>query len=426
MRDLHRVDGHVAHGRRPSRRSTSARPSPPPCGGLTSARCDSHDGRAVSPDVLEYRIARLATRHDRRATRRTSPPAHSSSAGHPPGSPRRPRCPAAPVVVRDRRRRRRAALLHRRAHREQAPRTRTRARPARSPGPSPRPHRASPMTDQTAPRATHRLDARQLAADRARDSVASSASRWSGSRFFFNVTLMMFKTGSMSPTIPAGSVALVREIPASEIQVGDVVTVARPDALPVTHRVTSVADGPTSRRAHHHDARRRERRGRPCAVHRLERAHRHGLAARARVRHRVVLEPARARRRSSIAVAVLVTWSFWPREPRQVAPAAEVVDVASSVRSIGRLMTSTCAAVARRRGCACTRRRRGGLTAERDPGELVGLGVELKAIRRHPRAASGVGVMHHRRLACAPQGRKSELVGAGRRTAPRSEVRVAE
>ena len=55
-------------------------------------------------------------------------------------------------------------------------------------------------------------------------------------------SLIMFKTGSMSPTIPAGSVALVQEIPASDIAVGDVVTVDRDGALPVTHRVTSIAD----------------------------------------------------------------------------------------------------------------------------------------------------------------------------------------
>ncbi len=54
-------------------------------------------------------------------------------------------------------------------------------------------------------------------------------------------SLMMFKTGSMAPTIPAGSVALVQEIPAAQIVVGDIVTVAREDELPVTHRVTSVA-----------------------------------------------------------------------------------------------------------------------------------------------------------------------------------------
>ncbi|MGO1410072.1 MAG: signal peptidase I [Microbacterium sp.] len=58
-----------------------------------------------------------------------------------------------------------------------------------------------------------------------------------------NITLIMFRTGSMSPTIPAGSVAVVQEITAADIDVGDVVTVDRPDELPVTHRVTSVDAG---------------------------------------------------------------------------------------------------------------------------------------------------------------------------------------
>lgn len=59
--------------------------------------------------------------------------------------------------------------------------------------------------------------------------------------FALNISLIMFKTGSMSPTIPAGSLAVVREIPASEIRIGDVTTVAREEGqLPVTHRVTSI------------------------------------------------------------------------------------------------------------------------------------------------------------------------------------------
>lgn len=56
-------------------------------------------------------------------------------------------------------------------------------------------------------------------------------------------SLMLFKTGSMSPTIPAGSVALVQRIPASELRIGDIVTVDRAAALPITHRVTSIGDG---------------------------------------------------------------------------------------------------------------------------------------------------------------------------------------
>lgn len=61
-----------------------------------------------------------------------------------------------------------------------------------------------------------------------------------------DITLIMFRTGSMSPTIPAGAVAVVQRVPASDIGVGDVVTVDRPDELPVTHRVTSVEPGATA------------------------------------------------------------------------------------------------------------------------------------------------------------------------------------
>lgn len=64
--------------------------------------------------------------------------------------------------------------------------------------------------------------------------------------WLFDISLIMFKTGSMSPTIPAGSLAVVREIPATQVHPGDVVTVERPGKLPVTHRVVSavtLADG---------------------------------------------------------------------------------------------------------------------------------------------------------------------------------------
>jgi signal peptidase len=63
--------------------------------------------------------------------------------------------------------------------------------------------------------------------------------------FTLHISLIMFRTGSMSPTIPTGAVAVVQQIPASEIEVGDIVTVDRDDLLPITHRVTSVAPGET-------------------------------------------------------------------------------------------------------------------------------------------------------------------------------------
>lgn len=53
--------------------------------------------------------------------------------------------------------------------------------------------------------------------------------------------LVIFRTGSMSPTIPQGSIAVSLPIAAAEISVGDVVTVQRaPGELPVSHRVVEV------------------------------------------------------------------------------------------------------------------------------------------------------------------------------------------
>lgn len=63
--------------------------------------------------------------------------------------------------------------------------------------------------------------------------------------FAFNITLIMFKTGSMSPTIPTGSLAVVREVPADSVEIGDVVTVDRAEGeLPITHRVVSATTAP--------------------------------------------------------------------------------------------------------------------------------------------------------------------------------------
>lgn len=69
---------------------------------------------------------------------------------------------------------------------------------------------------------------------------------WLIASLTFGVSLIVFKTGSMAPTIPAGAMAVIRPIPAADIRVGDVVTVAVPgQALPVTHRVLSVTRGST-------------------------------------------------------------------------------------------------------------------------------------------------------------------------------------
>ena len=62
---------------------------------------------------------------------------------------------------------------------------------------------------------------------------------------FAGVTPLVFRSGSMSPEIPTGALALAQTVPASEVSVGDVVSVPRADGVRVTHRVvgTEVAAG---------------------------------------------------------------------------------------------------------------------------------------------------------------------------------------
>lgn len=60
---------------------------------------------------------------------------------------------------------------------------------------------------------------------------------------------LIYLSGSMSPTIPAGSLALAKETPASELRVGDVVTVPHGETH-LTHRIVEITqhDGAASLR----------------------------------------------------------------------------------------------------------------------------------------------------------------------------------
>ncbi|WP_440312066.1 signal peptidase I [Leucobacter chromiireducens] len=130
---------------------------------------------------------------------------------------------------------------------------------------------------------------------------------------FFGISIIMFKTGSMSPSIPAGSLAIVRQIPADAIHVGDVVTVDRAGMLPVTHRVTSVSgEGPSRTITMRGDANDVDDPS-PYDVTQV-RVVMGAVPGLARVvvwfSHPAVLGAL------TIAAATLVTWAFWPRAPR--------------------------------------------------------------------------------------------------------------
>ena len=131
--------------------------------------------------------------------------------------------------------------------------------------------------------------------------------------FALNISLIMFKTGSMSPTIPTGSLAVVRQIPASDIKVGDVTTVSRGEGqLPVTHRIVSVSPvgGDTYSIEMKGDANDSPD-PQPYEVTEVKKMlwHAPGLAY-------VVAAASQPRYMAAITVAtsLLVVWAFWPRK----------------------------------------------------------------------------------------------------------------
>ncbi|GEE00131.1 hypothetical protein nbrc107696_05770 [Gordonia spumicola] len=65
----------------------------------------------------------------------------------------------------------------------------------------------------------------------------------------FGVTPLVFRSGSMSPDIPTGSLALARTVDAADLRVGDVVSVDNEVGTRITHRVIgieNVGDGSVS------------------------------------------------------------------------------------------------------------------------------------------------------------------------------------
>ena len=129
---------------------------------------------------------------------------------------------------------------------------------------------------------------------------------------FFQISLILFKTGSMAPTIPAGSVALVRQIPAEQARVGDVVTVDRPGQLPITHRVVATAPAGNGETALtlRGDANRQDD-AQPYRVTQVRLV----LVALPGVAPVIVLasNPI-VLGATTVVTALLVGWAFWPRE----------------------------------------------------------------------------------------------------------------
>lgn len=58
--------------------------------------------------------------------------------------------------------------------------------------------------------------------------------------FAFDIRPLVFRSGSMGPDIPTGSLALARTVPATTLRPGDVVSVTNARGTRITHRITTV------------------------------------------------------------------------------------------------------------------------------------------------------------------------------------------
>lgn len=66
---------------------------------------------------------------------------------------------------------------------------------------------------------------------------------------FLGITPLVFHSGSMSPGITTGALGLARTVPATQLEVGEVVSVTSAGGVRITHRVTALeplADGSVS------------------------------------------------------------------------------------------------------------------------------------------------------------------------------------
>ncbi|MCP2638136.1 signal peptidase I [Microbacterium sp. HD4P20] len=68
---------------------------------------------------------------------------------------------------------------------------------------------------------------------------------WFVASQLLGLSVIVFRTGSMAPTLPQGAAAVSAPVAAAELRIGDVITVQRSgEALPVTHRIVAIEPVP--------------------------------------------------------------------------------------------------------------------------------------------------------------------------------------
>lgn len=176
----------------------------------------------------------------------------------------------------------------------------------------------------------HRASARASATEavtpieRVRDAVTTFVGclgiltvAWLVASAVWGLGIIVFMTGSMSPTLPTGAAAITQTVDAADLAVGDVVTVRRPgNGAQVTHRIVDiqpVAGDPQARSLTLRGDANDSADLRPYVV---------TSAARVLVGAPVagsIITAAKAPAAmlgGSVLVAAVIAWALWPSSPR--------------------------------------------------------------------------------------------------------------
>ncbi|AUZ35688.1 S26 family signal peptidase [Arthrobacter sp. PGP41] len=129
-----------------------------------------------------------------------------------------------------------------------------------------------------------------------------------------NVSLVVFRTGSMSPGIEPGAIAIVQKVPASSLRQGDVATVQREgSSLPVTHRIVASEADPTDPQTFHLTMKGDANASEDPVRYTVQTAKKLLFSAPGVGFWVMRLQNPWFMAFCTIAIASLVSWTFWPR-----------------------------------------------------------------------------------------------------------------
>lgn len=133
-----------------------------------------------------------------------------------------------------------------------------------------------------------------------------------------DISLVVFRTGSMAPGIKPGAIAVVQEVPAASLMPGDIATVQREGSeLPVTHRVVAAEPDPADDRKVFLTLKGDANSSADPVRYNVETARKLVFSVPAVGSWVMRLQNPWFMGFCSLAMALLITWTFWPKGKSQ-------------------------------------------------------------------------------------------------------------